>query len=674
MSRRSLAAIVVLLAAGLLPVRPAFGSGGLLKYPTVTLSSNLVSNPGFESGPTGWTAPSFTVDSTIAHSGSTSLKLVDPAAIPYSQAAVQSVSLQGGHRYRVTGWMKASNFGSASPLTGARIFLNTTGTGGCSAGCGGTSVQQGTFDWTYFEITTIYVSADCTGSVRLGDYGSPMGTVWFDDVAVYEELPPAVEAKLLRPSYRGYLWSDMPQQAVFKVTNNDGGQVEAVTTYDSDPGNPVVMNVPAGTVTLPISGDGVVAFRIQGQPTPAYPQYRIELKNASARTNWPLSWKNDNRFRVNDMPRFLIGVYDSGLGYGSTEAGFNGIFDTYRRLNETMGDLNAYLNYWWGGVPAPNISAMMDSLDSHQIRLYWQTANCFGSGMGVADTAPALNDQAYAQTIAAHPNYAGIYIMDECRASLADDLFAKTVVSRQWQPRGADLVVTNRPAELGDWYDVGDVLASDPYPLYGAEPAGGYPLNRVAQWTRLTKDAVDGSRPFITVLQFFQFTAQGRWPTQAELRNMSYMAVVEGAQGVWYWSLGVNALAYTCSPSTAWCAEKVEYWTRLKNVISELHEMEGVFLKRDAPARLVGSSNSNIRTRVKDGYVLAYNDTNTTQSVTFRLDASISSPVVVMGENRNITAQGSYWTDTFGPYEAHPYQVFSGHPASGPAGDSASRP
>ncbi len=54
----------------------------------------------------------------------------------------------------------------------------------------------------------------------------------------------------------------------------------------------------------------------------------------------------------------------------------------------------------------------------------------------------------------------------------------------------------------------------------------------------------------MTVIQFFQFTSSGRWPTQAELRNMSYMAIANGANGLMYWSLGAGGLAYICDGST----------------------------------------------------------------------------------------------------------------------------
>ena len=64
------------------------------------------------------------------------------------------------------------------------------------------------------------------------------------------------------------------------------------------------------------------------------------------------------------------------------------------------------------------------------------------------------------------------------------------------------------------------------------------------------------ARPFMTVLQFFKFTSMGRWPTLAEMRSHAYMAIVEGARGLMWWSLGANALRDVCP---GWCDEKIAY-------------------------------------------------------------------------------------------------------------------
>ena len=160
----------------------------------------------------------------------------------------------------------------------------------------------------------------------------------------------------------------------------------------------------------------------------------------------------------------------------------------------------------------------------------------------------------------------------------------------------------------------------------------------------------------MTLLQFFAFTAQGRFPTRLEMRNHAWMAIVEGASGLWWWSLGDDALASVCSD---WCAEKTGHLNNLKSVVNEIAELEPALLADDAPGALRGNSNpAAIRTKVKlvngRGYVFAYNTTNTRTGATFTW-ATAPGIVTVDAENRTLVATGAAFTDSFGPYEAHVY-------------------
>ena len=118
----------------------------------------------------------------------------------------------------------------------------------------------------------------------------------------------------------------------------------------------------------------------------------------------------------------------------------------------------------------------------------------------------------------------------------------------------------------------------------------------------------------MTVLQFFKFTPQGRFPTLPEMRNHAWMAIAEGAGGLCWWNLGVNGLKDVCA---GWCAEKTGYMNNLKTVINEIAALEPVLLADDAPggARRAIPTPGAIRTKVKmvngRGYVFAYNTTST---------------------------------------------------------------
>jgi hypothetical protein len=389
----------------------------------------------------------------------------------------------------------------------------------------------------------------------------------------------------------------------------------------------------------------------------------------------------NNRVVLKGVPRFLLGVYDSGLAYGTDPA----FWDTTlwsptgdRRLGGL--NINLYLNYHYGQAPADAMTALLDSLQAHGV-IYLQTGNCFDK-YPADPTFPIESSDEYVRTLGAHAGSAGYYTVDECLSSLQPGAFSQYQRLRALDPGGMTFAALLGDPDIVLWRDSADVLASDPYPLFGAEPTGGYDLGQVAEWTARTRKAVKDARPFMTVLQFFQFTSQGRFPTLAEMRNMAYMAIVEGAKGLMWWSLGDNALDSVCESSAVWCSQRTQLMNQLEAVVSEVASLEPVLLENDTtlPWGAVTSvtvngapgATSSIRTKVKhddksstDPYhVFAYNTTpyydpsvaSPSATAQFTLAAAPKS-ITVYGENRTITPTGATFTDTFGPFEAHVYVI-----------------
>jgi hypothetical protein len=257
----------------------------------------------------------------------------------------------------------------------------------------------------------------------------------------------------------------------------------------------------------------------------------------------------------------------------------------------------------------------------------------------------------YVQTMGTQPGSAGYYTADECVSSLQPDTFTQYQRLKKLDVDSMTFAaLLASPPDVFLWRDSADIISTDPYPMYGAEPAGGYPMSRVADWTVAARDAVKNARPYMTVLQFFKFTSQGRWPTRQELRNHAWMAIVEGAKGLWWWSLGDNALLAVCS---GWCAEKTQHMDDLKALVNEIATLEPVLLADDAATALTSNSNATaIKTKAKvvngKGYLFAYNYTNATQTATFGWNTAPGT-VTVNAENRTITASGSSFSDSFAP-------------------------
>ena len=151
-------------------------------------------------------------------------------------------------------------------------------------------------------------------------------------------------------------------------------------------------------------------------------------------------------------------------------------------------------------------------------------------------------------------------------------------------------------------------MGLDPYPI--VKPTGQNDLAMVGEWTRLGQDAVKGSRPLWMVLQYFPLTAAGGWPTEAELRAMSWMAIIEGARGLLYWSFGEKGLAWIKDPR-----EREQKWAELVRVTKEIKALEPVLLAPDAAVVSRESSGGAVRALGKampDGarYLFAYNTRN----------------------------------------------------------------
>ena len=659
--------------------------GGLTALPTESLGPNLVQNPGFETaGPAGWPASGgWSLDQLQKHSGSFSYRRDSGGTVQ------QTFQLKAG-TYKASVWIKTQGFGSGAS-SGARLTLDFR-PGGLNAWTP-SDVISGTNDWKLVEIGPVVVDADRTAALMLEMYNGPSGTVWFDDVKLTQVAASGVEVFLLYPNFRGMLFDDGPSTLKFDVKTTppggDFGRYGVTATLKDEASAQVIATqsyAAAAHFVADLDGSAMQAGRpyvatftlvdksASDAVVAAYPSYRVSKAPAAARQSMNVSFSANNRVLIKGQPRFILGVYDSGLGY-STDPTFweNTLWsDTGdRRMNGLK--INMYLNYWYGETPTDSIKALMTNLQTHGVT-YLQTGNCF-------DKFPAgtnffiNNSDSYVQDLATHPGTAGFYTIDECIPSLIPGAFTQYARLRSLAPSTITFMANFGDGNLGLWRDATDIVATDPYPMFGAEPAGGYNHRQVADWTANARNVVKDSRPIMTVLQFFQFTSQGRWPTLAEMRTHAYMAIVEGAQGLWWWSLGDNALRLVCN--NTWCAERTGYMNNLKSVVNEIAALEPVLLADDATGSLTANSNAAIKTKVKvvggKGYVFSYNSTNTNQSATFTWNAAPGT-VTVNAENRTLTASGNSFTDSFGPYAAHVYVIGNGGTGGTPAPPPPSTP
>ncbi|PYN09258.1 MAG: hypothetical protein DME02_04230 [Candidatus Rokuibacteriota bacterium] len=645
--------------------------GGLTALPTESLGPNLVQNPGFETaGPASWpVSGGWSLDQLQKHGGAFSYRRDSGGT------AQQTFQLKAG-TYKASVWMKTQGLGSGAS-SGARLTLDFRPSG--LNAWTPSDVISGTNDWQRVEIGPIVVDADRTAALMLEMYNGPGGTVWFDDVTLTKLSASGVEVFLLYPNFRGMLFDDGPSTLKFDVKTTppggDFGRYGLTATLKDEASGQVIATqsyAAADHFVADLDGGGMQAGRgylatfslvdksAGNALVAAYPPYRVSKAPAAARQSMNVSFSAKNRVLVNGQPRFVLGVYDSGMGY-STDPTFweNTLWsDTgERRMNGLK--INMYLNYWYGETPTDSIKALMTNLQSHGVT-YLQTGNCFDK-FAAGTNFLINNSDSYVQDLATQPGTAGFYTIDECLPSLIPGAFTQYDRLRRLAPSTITFMANFGDGNLSLWRDATDIVATDPYPMFGAEPAGGYNHKQVADWTANARAVVNDARPIMTVLQFFQFTSLGRWPTLSEMRSHAYMAIVEGAQGLWWWSLGDNALRIVCNNTLY--PERTGYMNNLKSVVNEIAALEPVLLADDSTGSLTGNSNTAIKTKVKvvggKGYVFSYNSTNTNQNATFTWTTAPGA-VTVNAENRTLTASSSSFTDSFGPYAAHVYVIGNG--------------
>ncbi|HUO04954.1 MAG TPA: hypothetical protein VMU16_07125 [Candidatus Binataceae bacterium] len=645
-------------------------AGGLVSPELAgSLSPNLLINGDFTEGLNGWRVSThcFSVDkTTLTPDGKPSLKVDNPISCnPVASLAVNDYVPAPGI-YSVDGLIKTEKLGGSNSLpVGAR---------GDFKACA-TSLIKGSTDWTKVSCKDAVVTPENQSKCRLflGIYGQASGSAWWGDFALRKNLPPPVKTFLLYPNYRGFFFAGESQEAQMAVTVSPPSdvsrddvvfQLEAVgessgKTADHkypSPGESFTATLdfsglPAGVYKLTgklLGKDGKVMF----QQSP-YRVVKTDAKPGSFLKAWVdkgnLAHFGDGR------AHYVIGVYDTTNYYLSPAQ--------YTDVDEiAQAPVNMIINYYITQAPVTAINAYTDALQQHGI-FFMPTISVFNhkedgnypGGLAASLNATTPDDlmAKYATALASDKGVVGYYVQDEPHSDKVPDAFHQYQIVKANDPSGFDLVVLRPATDAQFWKDAVDVIGIDPYPLW--LPTGN-DLAQVGDWTRTAVQTVHNARPVWTVIQFFQQTAGSDWPTQQQLHDMSWMAIAEGAAGVFYWSHGMRGLYSVKDPE-----RKKALWNELINVTKEIKEMEPVLTQPDASV-LAGPAGSDIVTREKIGpdgarYVIAYNHADWKNGARFEL-ASPAQSVKIKSSTATVQLENEKsFSDNFAPYEAKVYEI-----------------
>ena len=273
----------------------------------------------------------------------------------------------------------------------------------------------------------------------------------------------------------------------------------------------------------------------------------------------------------------------------------------------------------------------------------------------------------------AHPAVWGWHLVDEpdLNRITPTDVVQAHRYFKSLRPRKPTALVIYAGYNALDYGHITDVLLLDRYPI------PWLPLADFGQQVALARLALGKQKPLFAILQAFDWSYHPalvpgeknlRPPTYTELRCMTYCALAQQANGLFYYTFDDGKWKITEHPET---------WNAVQNVVKEVHDRLPLFqaqhlwwpLRRrfeDRTRRFnqaLGSSVTSVCLRVRKGnasvppgeYVLCVNNTDWPHVYSFELPHPMEGDLPVLGEQRRVSLEHNWLKDKFTPYAVHVY-------------------
>lgn len=512
-------------------------------------SGSLVRNAGFEEGvgsaADGWyIAPGkYACEARAGRSGTRALAYAnDDVRAAYTIPSAE-VKLEAGVAYRFGAWVKVENLtsGGDGAIVCVEWYDGARYVGGAYAeGVKGTSAG-----WVKVEGVTPRIPANMTRAIvaPLVRKGS-VGRAWFDDVFVERFEPRPVQA-LLTTAYRDEAAEgvvsfraalDLDADAVhthrgaFLYRGADGREQVAAAALSRTVArlDVAVADLWLGVQTVRfVLSDG--AGKTVGEAARDFTRQKPPL----TRKVWIDA---AGRTIVDGKPYFPMGTF--WTDFTSTAD-----VELYAKS-----PFNCIMPYW--GHRNPDIRAMLDLCAEKGVRVipnlkdFWDYDDPATSPARTADFVNRLKD---------HPAVLAWYVVDESPLSKLPQLRQRRELVARLDPEHPTWGCFYQYDQILDYLPSCDVIGTDPYPI------GQSPIDLVSTSTRAAAEGTRGCRALWQVPQMFDWAAyrkddpKARPPTFAEMRNMGWQCLANGANGlIWYSFFDVKAEPRGVSFASRW--------------------------------------------------------------------------------------------------------------------------
>lgn len=609
---------------------------------------NLLVNPGFEEldatgKPVGWSLPAdYAVTTGDPRSGERCLTYTNPDPGRYL-LATQTVTLQPGLRYELSGWVRTSDV--AGDESGATICVewytgNTYRGGMYPNGFKGTQAT-----WQPIRALTGHIPNNADRFIVHCYLRKGMtGTAWFDDLVVRQYRPPLV-GSVITSAYRNVV-ADGIVDVLAELNLVDNQVAPDQTTANLrvlDAAGKAVLTIP-GTVAADRATWQLDAGRLPaGEYTLEVAAKAGDLPGTATATLRRVdqlpqrhAWIDQHRRLIVDgEPFFPLGTYWSSVKPEDVEL-------------YAQSPFNCVMPY--GGASREQL----DLLHTKAIKLIYSVKDLYhGTTWAPKDILTVEDERKAIERVVAekgdHPAIIAWYINDELPLTMLEQLSAHRDWLEELDPGRPTWVVLYQVDQVRSYLPTFDVIGTDPYPIPTRPPS------TALDYSRKTFNACYGTRAVWQVPQIFDWAAyrpeaEQRPPTYDEMRSMAWSCIAAGANGLIFYSW-FDLWKMDKKPQPEPFAER---WAEVCRMGRQIQEQIPVLLADPYERRAAVAGPETVQCRLwqKDGevWLLAVNADTAPATATVTLDETFRTATELLPEDDGtVTVTGRQVTLTFGP-------------------------